>query len=177
MKQEVLMRMNRRQFLKVTGVMAAAAAAGIDTPAAFAQSGPVKMGVLAAKAGVLAPVGESGLRGVTWATDRINAAGGILGRKVELVVEEESSPKDTVERFRKLVLQDRVDAVTGGISTGVGLALGPVAEEMKTIWLAWDATTQKGVEETMPRPKYSFRSCDNECEAVMGSILVARQWK
>ena len=171
------MRMNRRQFLKVTGVTAAAAAARIDTAPAFAQSGPVKMGVLAAKSGVLAPVGESGLRGVQWATERINAAGGVLGRKVELIIEEESSPKDTVERFRKLVLQDKVDAVTGAISTGVGLAMGPAAEEMKTIWLAWDATTQKGVEESMPRPKYSFRSCDNEAEAVMASIITARHWK
>ena len=171
------MRMNRRQFLKVTGVTAAAATAGIHTVPAFAQSGPVKMGVLAAKSGVLAPVGESGLRGVQWATDRVNAAGGILGRKLELIIEEESSPKDTVERFRKLALQDRVDAVTGAISTGVGLAMGPAAEEMKTIWLAWDATTQKGVEESMPRPKYSFRSCDNEAEAVMASIITARHWK
>ena len=167
----------RRQFLARSGAAAAAAALRLAPVPALAQAGPLRIGVLAAKAGVLAPVGESGLRGVTWATDRINAAGGILGRKVELVVEEESSPKDTVERFRKLVLQDRVDVVTGGISTGVGLALGPVAEEMKAIWLAWDATTQKGVEETIPKPKYAFRSCDNECEAVMASILTARNWK
>ena len=172
------MPITRRRFLKGS---AAAAAAGATTRLhhipAFAQSGPLRIGVLAAKAGVLAPVGESGLRGVQYATDRINAAGGIAGRKVELIVEEESSPKDTVERFRKLALSDKVDVVTGAISTGVGLALGPAAEEMKTIWLAWDATTQKGVEESMPKPKYSFRSTDNECEAVMASILTARHWK
>jgi branched-chain amino acid transport system substrate-binding protein len=171
------MRTTRRHFMTLTGAASVGAALRLSPAPASAQSGPIKIGVLAAKAGVLAPVGESGLRGVTWATDRLNAAGGILGRKVELVVEEESSPKDTVERFRKLVLQDRVDVVTGGISTGVGLALGPVAEEMKAIWLAWDATTQKGVEETIPRPRYAFRSCDNECEAVMASILTARNWK
>jgi branched-chain amino acid transport system substrate-binding protein len=171
------MRTTRRHFMTLTGAASVAAALRLHPVPSHAQSGPIKVGVLAAKAGVLAPVGESGLRGVTWATDRINAAGGILGRKVELVVEEESSPKDTVERFRKLVLQDKVDVVTGGISTGVGLALGPVAEEMKAIWLAWDATTQKGVDETIPKPKYAFRSCDNECEAVMASILTARNWK
>jgi len=170
------MRTTRRQFLAL-GVGATAAAARLDIAPVFAQSGPVKLGILAAKAGVLAPVGESGLRGVQWATERINATGGILGRKIELVVEEESSPKDTVERFRKLALQDKVDAVSGAISTGVGLALGPVAEEMKTIWLSWDATTQKGVDETMPKPKYSFRSTDNECEAVMASMLTARHFK
>jgi len=167
----------RRGFLALTGTAAAAATLRLDVAPARAQAGPQKIGVLAAKAGVLAPVGESGMRGVQWATDRINATGGIAGRRVELVVEEESSPKDTVERFRKLALHDKVDAVTGAISTGVGLALGPVAEEMKTIWLAWDATTQKGVEETIARPKYSFRSTDNECEAVMASLLTARQWK
>jgi branched-chain amino acid transport system substrate-binding protein len=171
------MRTTRRGFLTLTTAAAAAAALRLDIAPVLAQSGPVKLGILAAKAGVLAPVGESGLRGVQWATERINAAGGVLGRKIELVIEEESSPKDTVERFRKLALHDKVDAVSGAISTGVGLALGPVAEEMKTIWLAWDATTQKGVEETMPKPKYSFRSTDNECEAVMASILTARQWK
>jgi branched-chain amino acid transport system substrate-binding protein len=171
------MRTTRRHFLTLSAGAAAAAGVRLDLAPAFAQSGPVKLGILAAKAGVLAPVGESGLRGVQWATERINAAGGILGRKIELVIEEESSPKDTVERFRKLALQDKVDAISGAISTGVGLALGPVAEEMKTIWLAWDATTQKGVEETIPKPKYSFRSTDNECEAVMASLLTARQWK
>lgn len=166
----------RRSFLKVLGGVTAAAT-GIDTAPALAQTGPVKIGVLVIKSGVAAPVGESGMRGVQWATDRINAAGGILGRKIELAIEEESSPKDTVERFRKLALQNKVDAISGCISTGVGLALGPVAEELKTVWLSWDGTTQKGVDETMLKPKYSFRSCDNECEAVMASILTARNWK
>jgi branched-chain amino acid transport system substrate-binding protein len=167
----------RRNFLKGLGGAAVAAGTRLDAGPAFAQSGPIKIGVLAIKAGIAAQTGEFGLRGVQWATDRINASGGILGRKIELLVEEESSPKDTVERFRKLALQNKVDAVSGGISTGVGLALGPVAEELKTLWLSWDATTQKGVEESMPKAKYAFRSCDNECEAVMASILTARYFR
>lgn len=167
----------RRSFLKVIGGAAAASATRLDGAPALAQSGPVKIGVLGAKAGVWAPVGESGFRGTQYAADRINAAGGILGRKLELVIEEESSPKETVERFRKLALQTKVDVITGTASTAVGLAVGPVSEELKTIWLSWDATTQKGVEETMPKPKYAFRSCDNECEAVMASILTAKHFK
>src|SRR3989475_585885 len=134
-----------------------APASRLDVPPAFAQTGPVKIGVLAAKAGVTAPVGESGLRGTQFAVDRINAAGGILGRRIELVVEEESNPKDTVERFRKLGLQSKADVITGGISTAVGLAVGPVSEELKALWLARDATTQKGIDESMPKVKYSFR--------------------
>jgi branched-chain amino acid transport system substrate-binding protein len=164
----------RRAFMKVVAGAVGAAGLRLDAAPAFAQSGPIRIGVLAAKAGVTAPVGESGLRGTQFAVDRINTAGGILGRKIELIVEEESNPKDTVERFRKLALQQKVDMITGVVSTGVGLAIGPVAEELKTLWLAWDGTTQKGVEETMPNPKYAFRSVDNEAEAVMASILTAR---
>lgn len=172
------MRTTRRQFLKISGAAAVAGATVRLHPApALAQAGPVKIGVLAAKAGVTAPVGESGLRGTQWAVERINAGGGILGRKVELVVEEESNPKDTVERFRKLILQTKVDVVTGVVSTGVGLAIGPAAEEEKRLLLMWDGTTQKGVEETMPKPRYAFRSVDNEAEAVMASILTARHFK
>jgi branched-chain amino acid transport system substrate-binding protein len=171
------MRATRRQFLGLMSGAAAAAATRLGPAPAFAQSEPVKIGLLVIKSGVAAQVGESGLRGAQWATSRINAAGGILGRKIELVIEEESSPKDTVERFRRLALQSKVDVVSGCISTGVGLALGPLAEELKMLWLSWDGTTQKGVEETMPKPKYAFRSCDNECEAVMASILTARQFK
>ena len=167
----------RRNFLKGLGGAAVAVGTRLDAAPAFAQSGPIKIGVLAIKAGVAAQAGELGLRGVQWATDRINASGGILGRKIELLVEEESSPKDTVERFHKLALQNKVDAVSGGISTAVGLALGPVAEDLKTLWLSWDATTQKGVEESMPKVKYAFRSCDNECEAVMSSILTATHFR
>jgi len=167
----------RRNFLKALGAVAAAAGTRLDVAPALAQSGPVKVGILTIKAGVGAPTGEFGLRGVQWATDRFNAQGGILGRKIELIVEEESSPKDTLERFRKLVLQNKVDVVQGVISTGVSLAVAPVAEELKALWLSWDGTTQKGVEETMPKPKYCFRSTDNECEAVMASILTAKNWK
>ena len=138
---------------------------------------PIKIGILASRAGVTAPVGQAGLRGTEWWAERVNRGGGILGRRVQLVVEEETNPKDTVERYRKLVLQEKVDVVVGVISTGVSLALGSVVEEMDTPWLAWDGTTQKGVEETIPSPKWAFRSTDNEVEAIVGGILTAKYFK
>jgi branched-chain amino acid transport system substrate-binding protein len=167
----------RRHVLKLVVGAAALATTRLDRAPAVAQTGPVKMGVLTIKSGIAAQVGEAGLRSARWTAERINKSGGILGRPIELVVEEESTPKDTVERFRKLALQNKVDVITGVISTGVSLAIGPVAEELKAIWISWDGTTQKGVEETMPNPRYSFRSTDNECEAVMASLLVAKNWK
>ncbi|HZS34779.1 MAG TPA: ABC transporter substrate-binding protein [Methylomirabilota bacterium] len=170
----------RREFLKGAGA-AAGALAGLRPAAAQPRPGvpgdPVKIGVLASRAGVTAPVGQAGLRATEWWAERVNHGGGILGRRVQLVVEEETNPKDTVERFRKLVLQEKVDVAVGVISTGVSLALGAVVEEMDTPWLAWDGTTQKGVEETIPRPRWAFRSVDNEVEAIVAGILTAKYFK
>src|SRR5207248_6118613 len=144
-------------ILGLAGAAAAAAALRFDVAPAQVQGEPVKLGVVAIRAGIAAPVGAAGLRATEWWAERVNKAGGILGRPVQLVVEEESNPKDTVERYRKLVLQDKVEAVLGGISTGVTLALGPVAEDLGTPWLSWDGTTQKGVDETMPSPKWAIK--------------------
>ena len=166
---------NRRDFLKISGgALAASSLAGVPS---FAQAGPVKVGVLASRSGVLGSIGECALVTTQWWADRVNASGGILGRKVELVVEEETNAKDTVERFRKLALRDNVEMVAGLISTGNGLSIGPVAEELKMIWVSWDATTQKDVTETIPNPKYAFRSTDNEVEGLMASLLTVKHFK
>jgi len=167
---------SRRQFLKGAGA-AAVGVAGAPAIARGQAKSPVKVGVVAIRAGIAAPVGTAGLRGTEWWAERVNKAGGVLGRPVQLVVEEESNPKDTVERYRKLILQEKVEVVLGGISTGVTLALAPVAEDLATPWLSWDGTTQKGVEETMPSPKWAFRSVDNEVEAIAGGILTAKYFK
>jgi branched-chain amino acid transport system substrate-binding protein len=173
----------RREFLKGAGATIAAGGVLVRSRSTQAQArpgvpaDPIKIGVLASRAGVTAPVGQAGLRGTEWWAERVNRGGGILGRRVQLVVEEETNPKDTVERFRKLVLQEKVDVVVGVISTGVSLALGAVVEEMDTPWLAWDGTTQKGVEETIPSPRWAFRSTDNEVEAIVGGILTAKHFK
>jgi branched-chain amino acid transport system substrate-binding protein len=172
------MNSKRRRILQAiggTGVMAAASPY-LSFPA-IAQSQTIKVGIIAPKAGIAGTIGECGLRGTQFAVERINAAGGIAGRKVELIVEEETNPKDSIERLRKLVLQDKVDCVQGIVSSGVSLAMGAVAEEMKALLIFWDGTTQDGVKETIPNKRYVFCSTDNECEAVMGSLLAVKHWK
>ena len=172
------MNSNRRKVVKALGgAVALAAAQPYLTFPAIAQARPVRVGVIAPKAGIAGTIGECGLRGTEFAVARINASGGIAGRKVEIIVEEETNPKDSIERLRKLVLQDKVDCVQGIVSSGVSLAMGAVAEDMKALLIFWDGTTQDGVKETMPSPRYVFRSTDNECEAVMASLLAIKHWK
>src|SRR5258706_4376475 len=172
------MNKGRRKALKALGGAGAVLAGQpyLGFPA-IAQNKALRIGIIAPKAGIAGTIGECGLRGCQFAVDRINAGGGIAGRKIELIVEEETNPKDSIERLRKLVLQDKVDCVQGIVSSGVSLAMGPVAEEMKALTIFWDGTTQDGVKETMANPRYIFRSTDNECEAVMGSLLAIKHWK
>ena len=171
------MAFSRRTFLKSAAGVGALSLSGAVFAPAIAQNKPVRIGILAPRSGIAAAPGENGIRATQWAVERFNADGGIAGRKIELVIEEESSPKDTIERFTKLVQQEKVDCVQGIISTGVGLALGPVVEEARALTIYWDGTTQDGVDEKIQNPRYLFRSTDNECEAVMSSLLTIKHWK
>ena len=99
------MSVTRRRLLKSAAAVGAIAAAGPVFSPAIAQSRPVRIGILAPRSGIAAGPGENGIRATQWAMEKFNAAGGIGGRKIELVIEEETSPKDTIERFSKLVQQ------------------------------------------------------------------------
>ena len=172
------MTISRRTVLKsMASAGALALPPGVFAPA-IAQAKPVRIGILAPRSGIAASAGDQRpARHANGRWRRFNAAGGIAGRKIELVVEEETNAKDTIERFQKLVQQEKVDCVQGIVSTGVGLALGPVVEEARALTIFWDGTTQDGVDEKLPNPKYLFRSTDNECEAVMSSLLAIKHWK
>ena len=105
------MERTRREFVKMVG--GAALGAGVVLSGrrmAGAQAktykniptGPLKVGVMTLLSGTGALLGAPGLKGVQICAEKINSEGGILGRKIELVVEEETTPKETVEKFRKL---------------------------------------------------------------------------
>lgn len=167
----------RRDILKGLGGVAAASAAVAFPIPAIAQNKPLKVGIIAPRAGTAAYIGENGLRSAEWTTKKLNDAGGIGGRKIEIIVEEETNAKETLERARRLVLQEKVDCIQGIYSTGVSLPMAPTLEDMQTLTIFWDGTTQDGVKETMPSPKYVFKSTDNECEAVMASLIAVKQFK
>ncbi len=179
------MEKTRREFVKLMGGAAIGAAAmALGSRKAFAQlkpakgvpSGPVKIGILPILSGIAGVSGVVGLHASEIWVEKTNAEGGILGRKAELLVEEETSPKETVEKFRKLTLQNKADVIVGVITTSAGLAIGPIAEELGQLWLSWDGTTQKGIEETMPKTKYAFRSADNEQEAIAGAFMTMKYY-
>jgi urea transport system substrate-binding protein len=108
--------LSRRDFLKTTAAVGVGAAAGIGFPAIIkAQgSGPIKVGVLHSLSGTMA-ISEAPIKEVVlMAIGEINKAGGVLGRKVEAVVEDPASNWDLfAEKSKKLLLQDKVATVFG----------------------------------------------------------------
>ncbi|MFT3803089.1 MAG: urea ABC transporter substrate-binding protein [Burkholderiaceae bacterium] len=121
--------MNRRDLIKLSG---AAAATGLLAPAAFAQGKePIKVGILHSLSGTMA-ISETSLKDVALMTiDEINAAGGVLGRKLEpVVVDPASNWPLFAEKARGLLTQDKV-AVTFGCWTSVSRkSVLPVYKEL-----------------------------------------------
>ncbi|WP_179283919.1 ABC transporter substrate-binding protein [Bordetella genomosp. 10] len=101
----------------------------VAAPAALA-AGSIKIGLLAPLTGTGGPYGQEEVDAAKAAVDHINAAGGVLGKPLELVVaDDESTPTAGVAAARKLIDVDGVVAIAGIWSSGVGLAVRPVALE------------------------------------------------
>lgn len=96
---------------------------------AAAQTDPIKIGVVTPLSGTYAGIGQQVKWGLDLATKEINAAGGIAGRKVELIYEdEEANPAVAVQKAEKLLQVNKVDFLTGTVNSGSTLAVGQVAE-------------------------------------------------
>ncbi|TCT03902.1 ABC transporter substrate-binding protein [Aquabacter spiritensis] len=136
--------------------LGAAFAFGAPSAPALAQE-TLKVGLVAALSGQSAKSGEAITRGLEVAIDEINAAGGVLGKKIELIRrDDESNPAKGLLAARELVQREKVVAFFGGIDTPVSLAIVPFANQAKVpfigVWAAGTAITRNGAAEN-----YVFR--------------------
>jgi branched-chain amino acid transport system substrate-binding protein len=99
----------------------------------FAADKPVKIGFVYIMSGPFATYGQFAKQGAELAIDEINKAGGINGRKVEALFEDDTGKPDVgIRVIRKLVYENGVDIVMGIDSSGVASAVAPVMKELKT---------------------------------------------
>ncbi|KAA0123587.1 urea ABC transporter substrate-binding protein [Methylobacterium sp. P1-11] len=106
------------------------ASASLAAPTARAAD-PIKLGVLEDQSGdfALATIGK--VHGIQLATDEINAAGGIAGRKLELVIYDTQSDNTRYQEFMRRVLQrDKVNAVFAGFSSASREAYRPIVDQL-----------------------------------------------
>jgi branched-chain amino acid transport system substrate-binding protein len=99
------------------------------TRAAVPTGEPVKLGFFMSLTGRDASFGEAALRGARLAVDDLNTAGGIFGRPVELVVEDNRSlPGESATAAKKLIARDKVVALIGECASARTLEAAPVAQ-------------------------------------------------
>jgi branched-chain amino acid transport system substrate-binding protein/urea transport system substrate-binding protein len=121
---------NRRQMLRAG--LACATVPSLALPA-WAQSEPIRIGAVLPFSGGLELFGNQAKIGLDLAAAEINAAGGILGRKVEVLYQDnKTDPKTSVERTTQLIQRDRVLAVTGPITSSARDAMLPAHKRGKT---------------------------------------------
>jgi branched-chain amino acid transport system substrate-binding protein len=117
----------------------------------------IKVGLITALSGQSARAGEAITRGMVIAIDELNAKGGVLGRKFELVRrDDEATPAKGVIAARELLFKEKVTVLFGGLDTPVSLAIVPIINESKIPfmgpWAAGTPITKNGAKDN-----YAFR--------------------
>jgi len=115
----------------------AALGAGLATPAiSRAQATPIKIGQIDSTTGNFAVLGQSQIKGAAMAAKELNAKGGILGRPVQILVEDDAgSPATGLDKAGRLVSQDNVDFFIGTVSSAVSLSLSQFAQAHGKIFM------------------------------------------
>jgi len=147
-----------RKFL----VLALFAAFAVMSLAAVAAAEDViKIGHLAALTGDWAAYGQTEANSAKLAVAEINAKGGVLGKKLELLVYDfRTRPEDAVNAFRRMAENDKVVAVIGANGSGINIATAPLADKYKVPQIGTVSTNLLvTVDEKGVLHPYMFRIC------------------
>jgi branched-chain amino acid transport system substrate-binding protein len=126
-------KVDRRTVLKGAGLVAASQIAGPFVLAARGES-PIRIGMVDPLTGVYAAPAGNEVIGAKLAVEHVNAKGGILGRQVELLVEDSANDVGIgVQKARKLIERDQVDFIIGDVNSGIAAAIAQVTSEKKVL--------------------------------------------
>jgi branched-chain amino acid transport system substrate-binding protein len=135
---------------------------------------PIKIGTVM-RLSIGAEHGTPCLRGVEMAVSEVNKAGGINGRPLQLIVEDEKdSPAAAVNAVQKLINVDKVVAIIGPMTSGDTMASGKIANDAKVVMISPTATTPK----LSGYGAYIYRGCSRiDTQAQVLTDYVAKNWK
>jgi ABC-type branched-subunit amino acid transport system substrate-binding protein len=154
------MKKSRRDVIKLAAAGTIVAAAGPHYLSRAWANKPIRIGHVNTFSGPLAALGEQGRWGLTVAVDRINKAGGINGRKVEVIERDDAfKPAQAVREAEELILRGEIDALTGTASSGVCVQLAPLVDRYQTLYVlgtGCETTTLTG-DTVEACPRHTFR--------------------
>ena len=131
--------MNRRWVRRSLVALAVLALAPLQ---AGAQA-PIKIGEINTYSGIAAPFTGPYRQGVEMAVEEINAKGGALGRKIEVVFrDDKGQPAEAVKHAQELVANEKVALMAGTFLSNVGLAVSDWAKQNKALFVAAEPLTE-----------------------------------
>jgi branched-chain amino acid transport system substrate-binding protein len=148
--------MTRRRAASIAAAIAFTFAACSGGGSGQGASEEILVGEFSSLTGGTATFGQSTHNGITLAFDEINAAGGVLGKKLKVLVEDDQSkPEEAATAVQKLISQNRVVAVLGEVASSRTLAAAPIAQSNKVPLISPSSTNPKVTEVG----DYIFRVC------------------
>ena len=126
--------LSRRRLLKGAGAAGAMTITGFPA-ISYAQADVIKIGHLTPRTGFLGTLGEYAVQAVDLSVEEINAAGGVMGRKIDLIKEDSVNPQTASTKAERMVERDKVACIVGEISSASGLTISQVADRTKTLFV------------------------------------------
>ncbi len=164
--------MTSSQFLSFLAL-----AASVLTPVlALRADDEILVGEFASLTGASASFGQSSHKGTELAIDEINAAGGVLGKKIRLITEDNQSlAGQPATIVRKLISQDKVVAILGEVASSRSLEAAPICQQSKIPMISPASTNPKVTEVG----DYIFRICfiDPFQGTVVSKFARGKGWK
>src|SRR6476661_4837307 len=157
------------------GLFASGAALLLGGPA-IAQN-TIKVGVPMPLSGPAALYGEPAVKGMRMFVEEINAAGGVLGKKIELVVRDSKASADEAVRVsREMILKEEVQFLVGTLTSAEGPAVSTIAKENKIVLIAPIPKTDQMTAEKNLHP-YVFRTAANTTMEGRSVAEIIATWK
>jgi len=162
-------------MIKLTHVPGLLALLSLTAASALAQD-EIKVGEFASLTGGSASFGQSSHKGTVLAIEEINAAGGVLGKKLKLITEDDQSTAGQPSTIaRKLISQDKIVALLGEVASSRSLEAAPICQQNKIPMISPASTNPKVTEVG----DYIFRVCfiDPFQGTVMSKFALSKGWK
>ena len=123
------------------------------------DSGTIKIGTILPISGPVSAYGIQTRDAIVLAFEEINAAGGVLGQKLELIAEDdEANPEKSTNAFKKLTAQDKVNVIIGALTSKCSLAITSLSQAKKVVQISTSSTNDTVTD----AGDFIFRACYND---------------
>jgi branched-chain amino acid transport system substrate-binding protein len=130
------------RLITLISILVLMGAVALNTHVLASSKEDIVIGIITPMSGPAADFGATAREGAEVVLDELNAAGGILGRKIKVIYrDDESNPQKGVSAATEFISSKKVDVIMGGMSTPVGMAISPIINNAKMIFMIFGTGT------------------------------------